>query len=532
MGSTKNAAKNFRFICAIYITAFISIAATCKDVGWTWDEVYYYLSSELQREWFKALKDGIFYGSMHLVLSQDIVDAYWLWDSAHNPHPPLYKILSLSTVAVFGPYIDELVAYRLATAALAAGQIVLLFTVLREHYGNVTGAFSSLCLLVMPLFFGHAHIAATEIPLAFFWFGTYWAFWRGLHTIWGSLVLSILFGCALATKFTSLLIPSAMLVWTLVYRERRALRNILFFVFSPFIAVALNPGWWHKPFQKIADFIQTSLSRHETIPISTFFMGERYVFSPPWYYSPVMTVITMPAAVLLMVLIGGMFLVRYRNRCDMLFVLNIPCIFGAVMLPRAPVHDGIRQFFTVLPFCAYLAGLGFHALRTAISCLSFSSRVKQTLLGVVAFLCLTSAGMQVYQYHPYCLSYYNELIGGLGGAYARGMEVTYWFDAVTSSFLEQINQVVPDGSRICVWPPNPEYFRFLQDHGRVKKSICFFTPDIQNQIVAAEKAPPDYLILLHRRSTFHEIHREILASCHPLAVNLLAGVPLVALYRW
>ena len=31
--------------------------------------------------------------------------------------------------------------------------------------------------------------------------------------------------------------------------------------------------------------------------------------------------------------------------------------------------------------------------------------------------------------HPYELSYYNELIGGPRGAWARGFELTYWYDA-------------------------------------------------------------------------------------------------------
>lgn len=519
----------FIYGACLFFVAFFCLALTCGDVGWTWDEVYYFLSSELQLEWFRALKTGMFTGALQHVLSQQVLDAYWLWDVAHNPHPPLYKILSSISLGILGGNLDELVAYRMATVILAAGLIVMVFAVVAAHYGSATGLFSGLSLLGMPLFFGHAHIAATEIPLVFFWFGSYWAFWRGLRTVGGSVLLMLVFGCALATKFTALLIPLAMLLWTLLYREKRALRNIIALICAPCFAIAFNPGWWHQPFQKIAAFIQTSLSRHETIPISSFFMGERYVFSPPWYYSLVMTVITMPAALLFMVLLGCVFLARYRNRRDMLFALNIPCILGVVMLPRAPVHDGIRQFFAVLPFCAYLAGLGFQALWTVFSRLSFSSGVKQTLTGCAAFLSLASAGMQVYQYHPYCLSYYNELIGGLAGAYARGMEVTYWFDAVTPSFLRQINSTVPDGSRICVWPSNPEYFQFLQDKGKLKRSLIFFAPD---RVPDSHAAPPDYVIILHRRSAFREEHRKILATRRPLAVSACDGVPLVLLYRW
>ncbi|MCX8044071.1 MAG: glycosyltransferase family 39 protein [Desulfobacterota bacterium] len=520
------------FVCGfcVFIATLFCLALTCGDIGWTWDEVYYFLSSELQIEWFRALKNSAFSGSLQHVLSQQVLDAYWLWDASHNPHPPLYKIFSSISLAMLGKYMDELVAYRMATAVLAAGLVALVFVVMAETSGIAVGLFAGLSLLVMPLFFGHAHIAATELPLAFFWFATYWAFWKGLRTAWGSLLLSILFGGALATKFTAVLIPAAMVLWALMYREKRALRNIIALGGAPCFAVMFTPGWWHQPLQKIAAFVQTSISRHDTTPISSFFMGERYVFSPPWYYSPVMTVITIPAAILFMMLIGSIFVARYRNQRDMLFVLNIPCILGAVMLPRAPVHDGIRQFFAVLPFCAYLSGLGFQALWIVVSRLFFPVRMKQTLMACAALLCLASAGIQVYRYHPFCLSYYNELIGGLAGAYERGMEVTYWFDAVNQPFLDQINRMVPDGARICIWPSNPEYFQFLQSKGKLKQSFVFYTPGRVPQ--SHQEMVPDYYILLHRRSAFREEHKKILATCRPLAVNVCDGVPLVLLYRW
>ena len=41
--------------------------------------------------------------------------------------------------------------------------------------------------------------------------------------------------------------------------------------------------------------------------------------------------------------------------------------------------------------------------------------------------------------HPYELSYYNELIGGPRGAWERGFELTYWYDAFTDKVIDDLN---------------------------------------------------------------------------------------------
>ncbi|MEI6127181.1 MAG: glycosyltransferase family 39 protein, partial [Pseudomonadota bacterium] len=303
---------------------FFWVACTSGAVGWTWDEVYYFSSSELQLEWLRAIIPAIKKGTLSHIFSQSTIDSYWLWDTYHNPHPSFYKILSSLSLIVFRNVLGEFVAYRLATAFLAGMLVCFLFLAVEKKHGLLPALYGALSLLFMPLFFGHAHIAATEIPLATFWFCSYWAFRKGLDRMSGSLMLSVFLGCALATKFTAILIPGAFLLWSILYRDRRALRNIAAMTLSPLIAVVLNPGWWHQPFKKIVDFILISTSREMTLPISTFFMNKMYVFSPPWYYSSVMIAITVPVVILLTILLGFVFLVKqkFRNAYDMLFLLN------------------------------------------------------------------------------------------------------------------------------------------------------------------------------------------------------------------
>ena len=51
-------------------------------------------------------------------------------------------------------------------------------------------------------------------------------------------------------------------------------------------------------------------------------------------------------------------------------------------------------------------------------------------------------------HHPFQLSYYNRFVGGTRGAYARGLEVTYFMEALTPDFLQLLNEKIPENATI------------------------------------------------------------------------------------
>jgi len=514
------------------------IAATANDIGWTCDEVYYFQSSELIITWTQALLKSFFHGNPRAILSASITDQYWLWDISHNPHPPLYKILSAITLVLCKPYLGDFAAYRFSSALLCAGLMLTLFFVLYKRYGIAAGVCGCLSLLFMPRFFGHAHIAATEIPLTTFWFLACCAFWRGLTQRSGIILLGILWGCAIATKFTGLLLPAPLIVWALLYKERRGIRNVLIALpLALLIALLVNPGWWHDPIGKIVNFVQISLSRDNSIRIPTFFLGKTYSFSPPWTYAWVMTAITVPITTIFTFILG--LLTLYRDTANHRFnnLMFINCLFPLLltMLPNAPVHDGTRQFFYMFPFMAYFSGAGVYFLTEQLKA---AVKIKKILIPAALGIFTLYPAYQTMRIHPYELCYFNELVGGVRGAYALGMETTYWYDVLTDKFLEKLNSEIPRGAAVSMWVANQAYFEFLQDKGRIRKDIKFITPDITVTITnkgATFKFSPDtpqYLLLLSRQGTFNELYWNIYYKNRPLYSLQLEGIPLISLYRW
>jgi hypothetical protein len=147
---------------------------------------------------------------------------------------------------------------------------------------------------------------------------------------------------------------------------------------------------------------------------------------------------------------------------------------------------------------------------------------RQAALGclLLGSLFLLPAWRQNRQLRPYYLSYYNELIGGLPGAVRAGMEVTYWYDAMTPDFLRRVELELPEGATVLGWP-SVKYFRELQDLGLLRRDLRFNT-DLSSS----------YLLLLARKATLPAPLLDVYEQVQPVLAVELDGVELAGLYAW
>jgi len=145
---------------------------------------------------------------------------------------------------------------------------------------------------------------------------------------------------------------------------------------------------------------------------------------------------------------------------------------------------------------------------------------RQAALGslLLAALFLLPAWPQNRRTQPYYLSYYNELIGGLPGAARAGMEVTYWYDAMTPAFLRRVEQEIPEGATVLGWP-SVKYFQELQSLGLLREDLRFST-DLSSS----------YLLLLARKATLPPPFLDVYEQVQPILAVELDGVELAGLY--
>ena len=511
---------------------FSLVAFTASHYGVTWDEPKYFVASDLEVRWFGEFFKGLVRGDLDSVLSDEKIESAWRWDTYHVPHPPFSRLLSGLTKAALSPFMDKFTAYRVAPALFFTLLVTVMYLWMAALFDRATGLFSALALVLMPNLFGFAHFAMTDMPLTALWLTTVYCFVKGLNDWRWSIALAVVWGLALATKFPAFLIPIPLLLWAHLYHRHSYHNNVFsMFFLSPIVMVSLQPYLWHKTFPRLAMFLYDEVSRgyRPEVNFAVYFYNKIFATSTlPWYYTFFMTAVSIPEVILFLSLIGigAILWVKPQREVMVLFLLNAVFILVLGLLPGAVLHDVNRLMLPVLPFLVGLATCGFFVLARYLTerCQSLGAlhgigHLRAKLTGLVMLLILFVPAVDLFTYHPYELSYYNRLVGGVQGAYKRGLEVTYLMEALTPDFLKFLNRELPPNTVINALVSNG-MLTYYQAENRLRRDI---------QITYGEDF--DFYIQFNRRSAFTDFDRAISINVRPYISFGLYGVPLVSIYK-
>jgi len=192
-------------------------------------------------------------------------------------------------------------------------------------------------------------------------------------------------------------------------------------------------------------------------------------------------------------------------------------------VPGVAVYDGERLFLIVFPLWSVLIGRGAENARLWLTA-RWSPRA--VFLGLAAFFALQAYGALALA--PCWLSYYNLAVGGLRGAAAMGLEVSYWGDGVTRGLLREVADRVPAGETIAVLPE-------LYD-GQWKE-VRLQSPPLKNRglklvpLNAAGAEREKYVLLFVRPEYLPQEFRQPPNERQVLAVTRREGVLLAVLIR-
>jgi hypothetical protein len=262
--------------------------------------------------------------------------------------------------------------------------------------------------------------------------------------------------------------------------------------FGPVVGWLGNPAWWRETLPRLAHYYQISADRQGALPdIRILYFGEIYSYSLPWHNAWVLIAITVPAGILLASLVGLFGSLskswKLRDAIPWYFALHLIVLPVLRMLPT-PAHDGVRLLLPTFFFLAAFAGWGVVLIADLLA-----KALKHQLVcrSLIAALVLGSATWQLVKIHPFELSYYNEWIGGPGGAWKRGFELSYWYDAFNKQTLEEMNRTIPDGTAILAYNEliNTPTMACLQELGQLKPGIILLPTD--------ESRFPDAWLLTH-----------------------------------
>ena len=386
------------------------------------------------------------------------------------------------------------------------------------------------------------------MPVTCLWVLAQIAFLESLRSVRWVVVFGVLIGLAAGTKFTGWFAMVPPFAWWGLHEGAPIacglLRRVAFdgrprafapgpsfalsatrtLVLSTPIAVltlcAIQPAWWRAPIWGIERFLVSNLTREQSVPVTSLYLGTVYRFALPWHNTLVITAVTTPIAVLALGMLGiASTLARRRCAPDLLiWVLSWAVLMVVRALPNSPGHDMERLILPSLASLAVLAGLGVGCLADRLG--------HGWLVAVAPFIASLAVGecvLGIEQTYPYNLSYYNLAVGGPPGAERLGFDQTYYCETLGPDFLDWVHRQSLRGPVELYFPLGLLNIILLRHWG--------VFPD-QAKVANLEPATHPYHVLQRNRGIYDPKDWWLEQHGHPVFVIRRQGVDLLRVYTY
>ncbi len=257
------------------------------------------------------------------------------------------------------------------------------------------------------------------------------------------LVAGFVLGFTAAIRIVAPLAGVIVVGFALLRKKVALPRLLAYAVISILVMIALWPHLWPDLWERLL----YSVSNSSTYPLEmkTLFAGQLYIANQiPRAYLPVLLSLQLTETTLILVITGmGVALaallrkkLAFEYLLLLIFWFFLPFISFVVF--RTPLFDNFRHVLFILPPLFMLAGTGLDWLFAKLA-----SPVVRSFVLTVAILPGVVAGVRL---HPYQYLYYNQLAGGVPGAF-RQYQLDYWCISYREVAL-YLNQVAPQNARI------------------------------------------------------------------------------------
>lgn len=408
--------------------------------------------------------------------------------------------------------------------------IFFLFLTLATHKIEI-GLIGALFLATYPRFFGDMHTNVKDIPTAAFFTLTILFLYFAVQTRKTRYLVAtaLSFAITFHFKINAIFLPPIGLLFILFVLFSKAKENLVRPIvklkiahFFPFISLGFLAFicttllwiffWREDPlgqFLYMIKFFQDNTSSIEVLLFGNWFCSTKTV---PTYYPYLYLAIVTPLPILLFVILGFI-QATYKTirKNDALSALLLIWFFVPLLRyisPQTGVIDGIRHFQEVIYPMLALSSLSFYTLVQKLP-----KNIKGISYGgIFCYLIITLA-----IYHPYQLSYYSELVGGIWGAY-KNFDVDYWGISQKAA-IEWLNQNAPENSIVHIAMTGDTAAMYLR-------------PDLRDKVNSTWFDQADYVVVLNRQSFFYRYWWlwEYFLRRKTAHVVTLHGVPMTWIY--
>ncbi len=488
---------------ALLVGLVVAIVLNFDDYGTTWDEIFHY---------------G--YGDDKLAYYQELFSADDPWaviqEARADNYPGFYDI-NLALINKLSPLSVQSTSHLLCALFGLLG-IVAVWAIGYRIGGPRTAFICALFLAFMPRYFGHMWFNVKDIPFAATYTWSLYCLIRFTECLprisWRWLIpAGIITGFAMGVRSAGMLLGGYLFIvlagdWLRTNNSgvdnrqllRLAARYIGVLVVCGIVALISVLPWW--PYLHANPIVRLF---EITAGLQTFFWDGIVLYNGeylrasalPRTYLSVWFGITTPVVILLLLGLGCIGLIKvcwgqikarlqgvdHRKLIIGLMILGFAFPMVYVLATRPRIYDGLRQFLFILPSAAVLAALSLEWLLSHIK----KEQVRKLIL--TGSLVIT-AGSSLFSYislHPYEYIYFNELIGGLPGAYQR-FETEYY----GLSYREMTEKLVAGDHRVPWDRPTR-----VSNNGAQWHIEPYFTPDYKYVLYTE---PSDYFLTYTRKN--------------------------------
>ena len=440
---------------ALALLTTIAVLVNQRDVGIARDEVVYMEYSAHYAAWWRGLV------TFDHGISATNITATWGGPAAtdnNREHPPLMKEMFGMSQWLLHDVLgvcSELTAARAPAAATHGLAVGLVFAFALELFGFGEAILASLLLLLLPRALFHAGLACFDAPIMTWWLATVLAYYRALDGRRWPWLVGVMFGCALATKHTAVLLPFALGVhylwlggraraadparrWALLVTHRwRVIVSLA--VLGPLVLFLLWPWLWIAPITHVAQWMSFHLTH---VHYNYEYLGHNWNAPRfPWHVALVTTLVTVPVVTLAAALVGLGRWLGLRGTLPraplLLLVLSFGASIGPFLLGTTPIFGAEKHWMPALPTLCLAAACGIGWATRALAAAVVAWRpawseavTRQTLLVALGGMVTLAAATETITAQPYALTSYNALAGGAPGGADLGMNRQFWGVAV------------------------------------------------------------------------------------------------------
>ena len=327
---------------------------------------------------------------------------------------------------------DEYLLRHYLNALFAFPAFVFAGLLAKEVTGRWRTAIIALIFLVLtPRFWGECFNNPKDVPFAMSALFFSWALVRWLKGVGhpakkDTVLVALSIALGISARPGGVLFITYFLFFAALYSHRQK----LWAQWKPLgvhLAIACAAGYlggclfWPYALENpvLHPFRALKLMAKYPISIRLLFEGKfEYIANLPWYYGSKMVVITTPFIFLAGALLSAILALSakvgssYRKYVPvLLFMILFPFLF---MLARgSALYDGVRHLLFIIVTITVCAAIGMDELVFRLK----GQKIFGTIIPIITLLLLLSPARFMARNHPYEYLYFNELVGGLPGAY-------------------------------------------------------------------------------------------------------------------